>query len=113
MTTRRRGRPTLGVVGREVTLLPRHWDWLNAQPGGASVSLRKLVDQARKTGGERERRREAQQRAYRVMAALAGDLPGFEEGSRALFADDLARLEVIAADWPPDVAAYVLRLALE
>ena len=94
MTTRRRGRPTLGVVGREVTLLPRHWDWLNAQPGGASVSLRKLVDQARKTGGERERRREAQQRAYRVMAALAGDLPGFEEGSRAVFADDLARLEV-------------------
>ena len=22
----------------------RHWDWLSAQPGGASVALRKLVD---------------------------------------------------------------------
>lgn len=30
-----RGRPKLGVTPREVTLLPRHWDWLAHQPGGA------------------------------------------------------------------------------
>src|ERR1700690_3457045 len=42
------GRPRLGVVAREVKLLPRHWDWLASQPGGASVALRKLVEEARR-----------------------------------------------------------------
>ena len=83
---RRRGRPKLGVVAREVTLLPRHWEWLAAQPGGASVTLRRLVDEARRSGGDRQLKRRSQEVAYRFMAALAGDLPGFEEAIRALFA---------------------------
>src|SRR5262245_35394061 len=33
-TGKGRGRPKLGVIAREVTLLPRHWDWLATQPGG-------------------------------------------------------------------------------
>src|SRR4051794_8336834 len=85
---RGRGRPKLGVVAREVTLLPRHWEWLNAQPGGASVSLRKLVEAARRAGGESDRSRAARDAAYHFMAAMAGDLPGFEEACRALFAED-------------------------
>lgn len=108
---RGRGRPRLGVVPREVTLLPEHWEWLAAQPGGASVALRKLVHAARLAGGERERTRRARERAYRAMAALAGDLPGFEEASRALFAGDVPALRARTAGWPPDVAGYVLRLA--
>jgi hypothetical protein len=105
-----RGRPRLGVVAREVTLLPRHWDWLSAQPGGASAALRRLVEDARRTGGGEDRGRKAREAAYRVMTALAGDLPGYEEATRALFAGDAARLSEITSDWPADVASYVMRL---
>ncbi|OWJ66181.1 hypothetical protein BWR60_15625 [Inquilinus limosus] len=108
---RGRGRPKLGVVGREVTLLPRHWEWLAAQPGGASVALRRLVDEARRAGGAAQRRRAAREAGYRVMSAMAGDLPGFEEASRALFAGDRARFEQETAAWPADLRAYVTRLA--
>lgn len=108
---RGRGRPKLGVVGREVTLLPRHWEWLAAQPGGASVALRRLVDEARRAGGATQRMRAAQEAAYRVMSAMAGDLPGFEEASRALFSRDRARFEQETAAWPADLRGYVTRLA--
>jgi hypothetical protein len=106
-----RGRPKLGVVAREVTLLPRHWEWLAAQPGGASVTLRKLIEEARRSGGAQQQARLAQEAAYRFMSALAGDLPGFEEVTRALFADDRGRFVEHAAQWPADVRAYAARLA--
>ncbi len=108
---RGRGRPRLGVIAKEVTLLPRHWDWLNAQPGGASVGLRKLVDDARKTSGDRDRVRAAQEAAYRFMSAIAGNLPGFEEATRALFAYDRRGFTHLVANWPEDVRDYVVRLA--
>lgn len=108
---RGRGRPRLGVVAKEVTLLPRHWDWLSAQPGGASVALRKLVDQARKSSGDRDRVRAAQEAAYRFMSAIAGNLPGFEEATRALFAYDRRRFSERIAAWPEDVRDYAVRLA--
>lgn len=108
---RGRGRPKLGVVAREVTLLPRQWEWLATQPGGASAVLRRLVDEARRNENPRQKRRAAQEVAYRVMLALAGDLPGYEEATRALFADDRARFEQSMAAWPQDVSAYALRLA--
>ena len=108
---RGRGRPKLGVVAREVTLLPEHWDWLAAQPGGASVALRKLVHEARRSGGDRARTRQARDRAYHAMSTLAGDLAGFEEASRALFAGDHAQLVAQMATWPEDVQAYVHQLA--
>jgi hypothetical protein len=108
---RGRGRPRMGVVAREVTLLPQQWDWLSAQPGGASVALRKLVHGAMRAGGERERLRRAQERTYKVMVALAGDRPGFEEAARALFAADKERLGSLVQPWPGDVRDYVLRLA--
>jgi hypothetical protein len=106
---RGRGRPKLGVVAREVTLLPRHWEWLEAQPGGASVTLRRLVEAARR-GADRSGRG-AREAAYRFMSALAGDLPGFEEASRALFAGDRPRLEAEIAAWPADLRDYALALA--
>jgi len=108
---RKRGRPKLGVVAREVTLLPRHWDWLAQQPGGASQALRRLVDQARKGDEGRTASRLAHERAYRFMSALAGDYPGFEAVSRALFAHDLAALEEAMQAWPRDVRDHVLHLA--
>jgi hypothetical protein len=106
-----RGRPKLGVVPREVTLLPRQWDWLNAQPGGASAALRRLVEEARKAGGARERRRLAQEAAYRFMSALAGDEAGYEEAVRALFARDPGRFREQVAGWPADVREHALGLA--
>ncbi|WP_068876266.1 MULTISPECIES: DUF2239 family protein [unclassified Phenylobacterium] len=106
-----RGRPKLGVVAREVTLLPRHWDWLAGQPGGASAALRRLVEDARRADPGPDRIRSAREAAYRVMSALAGDLPGFEEASRALFSGDLQDLEARAVSWPTDVRSFVLRLA--
>jgi hypothetical protein len=108
---RGRGRPRLGVIGREVTLLPRHWGWLAAQPGGASVALRRLVDEARRSGGEAQKQRTAREAAYRFMSTMAGNLAGFEEAARALFAGDRARLEKQMAKWPKDVRRHVLQLA--
>jgi hypothetical protein len=105
------GRPKLGVVAREVTLLPRHWEWLNAQRGGASVALRKLVDEARRTGEEGTRIRQAQEAAYRFMSAMAGDKPKYEEAIRALFAGDAARFEKLIVEWPVDVRRHSSRLA--
>jgi hypothetical protein len=108
---RGRGRPRLGVVAREVTLLPRHWDWLAAQPGGASVALRKLVDAARKTDDGPGQARAARAAAYTFMAAMAGNRPGFEEATRALFASDREKFEREMADWPADLRDYAIRLA--
>ena len=104
------GRPKLGVTAREVTLLPRHWDWLARQPGGASVALRKLVQSAMRDGGSAEAQRRATEAAYRFMSIVCGDLPQYEEVSRALFAGDLARVEALAADWPTDVTAHLRTL---
>ncbi|WP_114947003.1 DUF2239 family protein [Microvirga calopogonii] len=105
------GRPKLGVIAREVTLLPRHWEWLNAQPGGASVALRKLVEEARRGNGSKDRVRQAQEALYRFMSALAGDEVGFEEASRALFAGDRKLFMALIQLWPKDLRAYAERLA--
>lgn len=110
---RGRGRPKLGVIGREVTLLPRQWEWLAAQPGGASVALRKLVDEARRNSGTVQKTRAAQERAYHFMLAMAGNLPHYEEATRALFANDRERFEQQIADWPDDIAAHAIRLAYD
>jgi hypothetical protein len=108
---RGRGRPKLGVVAREVTLLPRHWEWLTTQPGGASVTLRKLVEAARRGNGDKDRDRAARDAAYHFMSAMAGNLPGFEETSRALFADERRRLASLIAAWPDDIRDHIVRLA--
>jgi hypothetical protein len=108
---RGRGRPKLGVVAREVTLLPRHWEWLNRQPGGASVALRKLVDEARRVHGERDRKRDAQEAANRFMMAMAGDQPRFEDASRALFASDVEAFDALTEFWPPDIRDHSRGLA--
>jgi hypothetical protein len=108
---RRPGRPKLGVVAREVTLLPRHWEWLNAQPGGASVALRKLVESARRDSADTDRVRRSQEATFRFITAVAGNEQGFEEACRALFAGDQVRFDSQMAAWPTDVAVYALRLA--
>jgi hypothetical protein len=108
---RQPGRPKLGVVAREVTLLPRHWQWLNAQPGGASVTLRKLVELARRSTRDSDRARQAQEAAYRFMTAMAGNEPGYEEATRALFAADRERYEALIRNWPMDVRTYATALA--
>jgi uncharacterized protein len=105
------GRPKLGVVAREITLLPRHWDWLAQQPGGASVAIRKLVEEARRTGEDKNRLRQAREAAYRFMSVLAGNKPHYEDAIRALFAGDPARFEELIAGWPADVRDHVSRLA--
>lgn len=108
---RGRGRPKLGVVAREITLLPRHWEWLNAQAGGASVALRMLVDEARRASGDKDRERQARDAAYHFMSTMAGNLPQFEEASRALFADDRRRFTGLIADWPTDIRDHIVKLA--
>jgi hypothetical protein len=108
----RRQTPSLGRPRpREVTLLPRHWDWLGAQPGGASVALRKLVEQARRDNDAQDQRRQRQEAAYRFMSSMAGDLPGFEEATRALYAGDQSRFIQCMESWPHDVRGYAMSLA--
>jgi hypothetical protein len=105
------GRPRLGVVAREITLLPRHWEWLALQPGGASVAIRKLVEEARKAHGAKDRARNARDAAYRFASAMAGDLPNFEDAMRALFAGDGPRFEDMTRTWPADIRDHARRLA--
>jgi len=105
------GRPKLGVVAREVTLLPRHWEWLGSQPGGASVTLRRLIDESRKANEGRITARSARENAYRFMSEMAGDFAGFEEASRALFAGDKPKFEIQVAPWPEDVRLQLAKLA--
>ncbi len=105
------GRPKLGVVSREVTLLPRHWDWLNSQPGGASVALRKLVEEARRVNKSKDKVRHSKEVAYRFMSAMAGNFPGFEEATRALFAGDSERFNSLVAAWSNDIRDHARKLA--
>lgn len=107
------GRPKLGVIAREVTLLPRHWEWLNNQPGGASVALRKLVEEARHVKAGSDRVRRAQEATYKFLNAIAGNEPGFEEAMRALFGGDQATFESLIAAWPGDIPAHARQSAKE
>lgn len=110
ISTPARGRPKLGVIAREITLLPRHWDWLSRQPGGASITLRRLVEAARKADGGATKSRERIDAAYRFMSAMAGDFPGFEDAARALFANDRnGGLAAAISQWPLDIREEVLR----
>jgi uncharacterized protein len=104
------GRPRLGVVGREVTLLPRHWEWLDGQPGGASVALRKLIEAAKRASHGKDRARKSQEAVHRFMYAMAGDLPGFEEATRAFYRMNYERFNEIAESWPQDVRDHVRKL---
>ena len=104
------GRPKLGVVSREVSLLPRHWAWLEQQPGGISGTLRRLVDESRKANQGRDQARAARDAAGKIMWALAGNFSGFEEASRALYAGDLAGFERESAEWPADIRHHLLGL---
>ena len=107
------GRPKLGVICREVSLLPRHWEWLGQQPGGASAALRRLVDERRKRGNGENSARIAREAAGKFMWAMAGNLPGFEEASRALYAEDHKRLEELIRDWPQDIRKHLGRLVAQ
>jgi hypothetical protein len=107
------GRPKLGVVSREISLLPRHWAWLEDQPQGASAALRRLVDEARKRDPGKEQARRMRDAAGRVMWSIAGDLPNFEEASRALYAHDQKRFDALIAGWPKDIRTHLSRLLRE
>ncbi len=109
---RGRGRPKLGVVGHEVTLLPRHWEWLRDQPGGASVVLRKLVEQARHDNKEIDQTRFSRNAVSRFITTMAGNLPGYEEANRALFANDKRRFDFEIELWPTDFKSYIYKLAV-
>jgi hypothetical protein len=104
---RRRGRPSLGVAAREVTLLPRHWEWLSRQPGGTSAAIRRLVEEAsRSAPGPKEKR----DRAYRFMSDMCGDRPGYEEALRALYRGEDSKFDLLVASWPVQVRGYLKAL---
>jgi len=108
---RGRGRPKLGVVSKEVTLLPRHWAWLASQRGGASATLRRLVDDARRASESADRVRNSQDAAYRFMYDSAGDAPGYQEAIRSLYRGDAPGFEEATESWPTDVREYARHLA--
>ena len=108
-----RGRPKLGVVSGEVTLLPRHWQWLKAQRGGASATLRRLIDEARRASQGEAETKARQERCYRFMTHLGGDLPGYEDALRALFAGDETTFAETIKPWPEGLRTWVWRLATE
>jgi hypothetical protein len=110
---RRAGRPRLGVISREVTLLPRHWDWLGSQPGGASVALRKLVEHAMRANAGKDRIRTSQNAAYKFMSVMAGDRAGFEDASRALFTADAQKFNKLISAWPEDIRDHLRTLAAD
>ncbi len=105
------GRPRLGVVAREVTLLPRHWEWLGQQPGGASATLRRLVEEARRGNGPRERARQASEALNRFMHVMAGNRKGFEEALRAFYRGERDTFHARIAAWPHDIREHIRQLA--
>jgi hypothetical protein len=105
------GRPRLGVVSREVSLLPRHWEWLESHPNGASAALRRVIDDARKADPIAERRRMATVPTDRFLTVMGGDLPGAEDASRALYAGDGDAFHTLVQDWPEDIRLHALHLA--
>lgn len=113
MQARGPGRPKLGVIAREVTLLPGHWDWLDDQPGGASAALRRLVYEARRVNEGTRVSRQAQDAVYRFMTTMAGNFPGFEEALRAFYRREQERFDELVRDWPVDVRKHINRLVKE
>lgn len=107
------GRPKLGVVSKEVTLLPQHWEWLALQPGGASVTLRKLIEEAKKKNFSKDQIRQAQDAVYKFMHAMAGDLPNYEEALRAMYAYDTKQFKKMIAAWPKDIQEHTLKVGRE
>lgn len=109
--TRGPGRPRLGVVSREVSLLPSHWEWLATQPGGASATLRRLVEETRKKSSQKMSVKQIQERTYRVMSVLAGDLPGYEEALRALYKKDRKTFNSQIEKWPKDIQQHLIEMS--
>ena len=105
------GRPKLGVVSREISLLPRHWEWLEQQPNGASAALRRLVDEARNREGDEAQSRQAREGIGRFMTAMGGNLPGYEAACRALYAVDRSEFDELIRGWPRDIQAFIQRNA--
>lgn len=105
------GRPKLGVISKEVTLLPQHWEWLALQPGGASVTLRKLIEEAKKKNSDKDQIRRAQDATYKFMHAIAGDFPNYEDALRALYAGDRGQLKKMISDWPKDIQEHILKIS--
>lgn len=105
------GRPKLGVISKEVTLLPQHWEWLALQPGGASVTLRKLIEEAKKKNASKDQIRQAQEATYKFMNVMAGDLPQYEEALRALYANETKKFEKMISGWPKDIQEHALKLS--
>ena len=105
------GRPKLGVTAREGTLLPRHWDWLAGQPGGASAALRRIVEAAMREAEGPDRVRRAREATYRFMTATAGDLPNYEEATRMLFAGDWTAFDAAVEGWPEGVREVARAMA--
>jgi uncharacterized protein len=105
------GRPRLGVISREISLLPRHWEWLASQPGGASATLRKLIEEARRKSMAHVSVKQIQERAYRFMSVMAGNMTGYEEALRALYKADRRNFLLHMQDWPPDVRTHAIELA--
>ncbi len=105
------GRPKLGVVSREISLLPAHWDWLSLQPGGASAALRKLVHEAKKQNSVQDQVRQSQNASHKFMTAIAGNLPQYEEALRALYAQNKTVFESLIGSWPKDIREYLKKTA--
>jgi len=101
------GRPKLGVTSREISLLPRHWEWLEQQPNGASAALRRLIDDARKHGPDEMKARQTREALVRIMSAMAGNQPGYESACRALYAGDRQEFEELILSWPVDIRQYL------
>ena len=104
------GRPKLGVTAREVTLLPRHWEWLAQQPGGASAVLRRLVEQAQRSDAPKQQARLAMEAVERFMNAMTGNFAGHEEASRAFYRGERDQFAALIEQWPPDVRDHLHRL---
>jgi hypothetical protein len=110
-TPRGPGRPKLGVTSREVSLMPRHWDWLERQPNGISAALRRLVELAIKEQPGKERARRIRAALSGFLSSMAGDRPNYEEACRALFAGDTTRFEKLVERWPKDIREYAIARA--
>lgn len=104
------GRPKLGVMPREISLLPNHWEWLLNQDGGSSAVIRNLIDEKMKSRSK-DKVKSAQETTYKFLSAIAGDLPNFEEAIRFLYRKDKKKFSELISSWPKDIIKYSMMLA--
>lgn len=101
------GRPKLGVISREITLQQKHWNWLDQQSSSASAVIRKLIDKELNDPSSESNIMLAKQAIDHFMLAMLGNMPNYEEATRALYQGNKSHFLALIHNYPKDLKVYL------